>query len=74
MRAAKAKGPPCIECLLGAPDTRTSTPMFMILTATRLEIMTVFGVVSWGRCDAHRDPLRAARKLARAPKRRRPAR
>lgn len=37
MSTTKAKAPPCIQCLLGEPDSDTSTAMFMLLTAVRVE-------------------------------------
>lgn len=64
-RAAKPKAPACLTCLLGEPHAGCSTAMFMLLTAVRVELLTVFGPVVWTRCERHKDPLASARKLAK---------
>lgn len=71
MRAAKAKGPPCIECLLGPPHSAPDTSAFMLRTAHTITIQTVFGCVTWGRCAKHRDPLANVKAPPKRARRRR---
>jgi len=56
--------------LLGPPHAAPDTTAFMLRTARRIQIETVFGVVTWGRCERHRDPLANVKAPARRPRKR----